>query len=820
MVEITVDNLNLFDSTELLGIYLYQDFGKIVFANRAFLNMLCFLKEEITKINLLDLVDSEFKKDAENIITSRCKGEVFAHEFKIINLVTKNGMIIPTICFGYTVLYKNKYSGLVFVIDLTREKTFQTLLNITNKIAYISNTILSEDELAKRIASILSKDNFFSHIVIHEQKNKTFKPSLSIGRAEKEFSNMLKKLDKFCGLKEAANGLTPIPLNTLNIEKEGDVHKNTGAYSVCSIPLTVEGKAKYILTIFSKIKDAFSENFKHFPESLHFIIQSAFDKMRTNKINTILNTAINENFDLVVITDKNLTIEYANNQFFKLVEKSRKDVIGSHLEKFIKDIGKLKDEEHGSSQLIKLNLNSRVEPLLLHISKTVLDKKYYIFTAKNIKENSTLFAALENYIKKDQLTGLLNREAMIDSIKKFIERAKYKKLIGALFIIDPVNFSKINEAYGFKVGDKILIEVGNRLVNFLRDYDIVAKLESNRFGVFLKEIEREENIYIVAIRLLNHLSKPYQINGEKINIGFNLGISLYPFDARDPEDLINKAYVALADAKLKGENKIGFYREKLKSSILERLKLREEAEEAMEKREFQLFLQPYFSSSDHSLKGAEALVRWSKNGIVIPPNKFIPVLEQTGLIKKLDIYMVNKVIEFLTQRKAAFPISVNVSPKTLHDEEFVNFLIEKVNAEKLSGLLNIEITERTFLDNLEKTKSVLKLFKNSGIGISIDDFGTGYSSLSYLSQLPVDFLKIDISFVRNILEDEKTLSVVKTIIYLAKQLNITTIAEGVETEKQVNRLKELGCDYLQGFYFSKPIPASQAVVFMESFKVK
>lgn len=818
MIKITDDTLNLFDTTEMLGIYIYQDFGKIVFANKTFLKMLCFSKEEISKINLLELVDKEFKKDAENIISSRCRGEVFAHEFRTINLVTKNGMLVPVICFGYTVLHKNKYSGLVFTIDLTREKTLQTLLNITNKIAYISNTILSEERFAEKIANILLKDTFFSHIVIHEKKNNIFKSLLSVGKGEKELSHLLKRLDKICGTKEAANCLTPISLNTLSIMQREQAHKKMGALSVCSIPLTIEGKTKYILTVFSKIKDAFSENFKHFPESLHFIIQSAFDKMRTNKINTILNTAINENFDLVIITDENLTVEYANNQFLKLVGKPKKDVIGSHVEKFIKDLGKLKDEKHSSSQLIKLNLNNSVEPLLLHISTSVLDKRYYIFTAKNIKENNALFVALENYIKKDQLTGLLNREALIDSIKKFIERAKYKNLIGAFFIIDPVNFSKINEAYGFKIGDKILIEIGNRLVNFLRDYDIVAKLESNRFGVLLKEIEREENIYIVAIRLLNYLSKPYQINNEKIKISFNLGISLYPLDSKDPEDLINKAYVALADAKLKGENKIGFYREKLQSSIIEKLKLKEKAEEAIEKGDFQLFLQPYFSSLDHSLKGAEALVRWNQDGKTIPPDKFIPALEQTDMIKKLDFYMVNKAIEFLTQFKATLPISVNVSPKTLHDEEFVNFLIEKINAEKLNGSINIEITERTFLDNLEKTKNILKLLKNSGIGISIDDFGTGYSSLSYLSQLPVDFLKIDISFVRNILEDERTLSVVKTIIYLAKQLNIITIAEGVETEKQVNKLKELGCDYLQGFYFSKPLPASQITVFKKALK--
>ena len=808
MVEITDETLNLFDTTEMLGIYLYQDFGKIVFANRAFLNMLCFSKEEVSKIDLLELVEKEFKKDAENIIKSRCRGEVFAHEFKTINLVTKNGMIIPTICFGYTTLYKSKYSGLVFIIDLTREKTFQTLMNITNNIAYISNTILSEDEFVKRIADVLIQDSFFCHISIYKKTDRAFKPIFSISNEDINLAHILEKADKSYGISEAARSLLPIPFNTLNIEGSGEIFKKIGSLSACSIPLTLEGKSEYILTIFSKIKDVFSESFKHFPESLHFIIQSAFDRMRTNRINTILNTAINENFDLVIITDENLTIEYVNNQFLNMIGKPKEYVIGNCLETYIEDIGKLKDEKHGSSQLIKLNLNSGLEPLLLHISKTMLDKKYYIFTAKNIKENTALFEAIENYTKKDQLTGLLNREALIESIRKFIERAKYKKLIGALFIIDPANFSKINEAYGFKVGDKILIEVGKRLVNFLRDYDIVAKLESNRFGVFLKEIEREENIYIVAVRLLNHLSKPYKINEEKINLSFNLGVSLYPFDSKNPEDLINKAYVALADAKQKGENKIGFYKEKLQVSILERIKLREELEEALEREEFKLFLQPYFDSSDHSLKGAEALVRWIKDDNIIQPNKFIPVVEQTELIKKLDVYMANKTIEFLVHCRKPFPISVNVSPKTLHDEGFVSFLAERVNAENVRGLLNIEITERTFLDNLEKTRKTLEFLKGNGVGISIDDFGTGYSSLSYLSQLPVDFLKIDISFVRNITEDKKTLSVVKTIIYLAKQLNIKTIAEGVETEKQVKKLKELGCDYLQGFFFSKPLPAS------------
>ena len=811
MLVLNDEILKFADSTELLGIYLYQNSGKIVFANKAFLNLLEYTKEDLLKIDLLQTVEDGHKEEAKKIIERRCKGESFSREFREFKYITKSGMIVPVINFGYTVIYKNKPSGLVFVVDLLKQKTYESLLRITNEIIETAESTLSEQDLLRRIVEILVEKGEFDLVSAFKKiKNDVFK-LLSIKhkntKIESIFANFGIKPEAF-GLKEAIKKKVPISINTILLDKE---KKKKLGLSVCTIPITVDNKNEYLITIFSRTKNIFSEQLKHYVETLHFLFLTAIEKIRTNKVNKILNTVINENFDLVVITDENFNIEYTNSSFPELLGKKEQDVIGNKINNFIKDIN-ISELNHSHSQMIQLRVNGEYRTFFLHISSVSLNRKYFIFAAKNTKENPALNFAIETYLKKDQLTGLPNRKAFIDSIKKFIQRARHKKTIGAILIIDPANFSKINEAYGFQTGDEILIKISKRLISFLRDYDIVSKLESERFGVLLKDIEREEDIYVVAFRLLKLLSKPYQTQRKKINIGFNIGIGVYPSDSTDPEDLINKSHIAIEDAKLKGEGSIGFYREDLKVSILKRLKIQEESLDAMEKGELKLFLQPYYSVLDYSAKGAEALVRWIKKNHTISPGEFIPVLEQAGLIQRLDRYMTNKVLTFLSNRKSSIPISLNISPDTLHDDTYVEYIIEEVKNRGLKNLMNVEITERTFMKNLDSAIEKIIKLKNNGIGVLIDDFGTGYSSLSYLSQLPVDYVKIDISFVRKVSDDAKTYSIVKTIIYLAKELGMKTIAEGVENKNQIKLLKQAGCDYLQGFYFSKPVPAEKIIV--------
>ncbi|AEA34268.1 diguanylate cyclase/phosphodiesterase with PAS/PAC sensor(s) [Hippea maritima DSM 10411] len=495
---------------------------------------------------------------------------------------------------------------------------------------------------------------------------------------------------------------------------------------------------------------------------------------------------------------------------------SKKDIIGMSIKEIIHQDDKkilnylTKQTFASSGDYIVVKLKTKrgeFKKAILHISKIATPQTYIIATGKDITQNTELQRIIENTLKRDPLTNLLNRYAFIDASEEYLERAKYQDKLSSIIVIKPIKFSQINEVMGFENGNKILIEISNRIKNFLRKYDLVAKLESSKFAVLLKDIAREEDIFVISIDLIKELARPYYVNNRKLNISFNIGISMFPIDSNDAKDLLEKAEIALIDARLKGENAIGFYKENLKSETERKLQINQDFPEALSNKEFKLYFQPYFDIESKRIVGAEVLVRWIKNGVTIPPSEFIPVLEQTRNIVKLEDYVIKETIAFIEEFKNKLnliPLSVNLSPTSLMDDDFIDKLISM--AGKLSQFINIEITERLFLDKLNKAKSLLKKLRAKGFRIYIDDFGTGYSSLSYLSSLPIDCIKIDISFVKKILEDEKTKAIVKTIIYLAKQLNLFTIAEGIETEKHLTALKEMGCQIAQGFLLSKPLP--------------
>ena len=820
---LTDDMLNTLNTAEILGIYLYQDNGKFVFANEAFLKFLGYTQEELIQKTLFEVINKSFIPEAKETINRRLKGEEFAKEYKEFEYITKDGMTKPALIFSYTVIYNGKPAGLVINIDILKEKLYEVLYRITHNLSNLPKQ-LKKDELLKSLSDVLIKEPMFDIVVAQEIKGKTCR-IISVKSKDKSMGNTLeniqitlnKEQEAICGLDVALKFKRPvfreIELNTI-LSTLGTEKGNNRLLSMCTIPLILK-RDIYLISIFSKVKDLFSVKHKYFSHSLQTIISSTIERIEVGRINLILNKAINENFDMVILVDRSLKIAYINDAAADTLNISCEKLIDSELNELIPEIN-LTKLNSSSSQILRVKVKENPRSFLFHIAKiNIYNETYYLLVAKDIKENILLEAAIENYFKKDQLTGLLNRKAFLESIDRFIKRARLRKTIGALLVIDPLHFSNINEAFGLKVGDRVLIEIGKRLVSFLRDYDLVAKLESERFGVFLKEIEREEDIYVISIRLLDFLSKPYVIGENSIRLSFNLGISIYPTDAKSAEELIDKAQVALSDAKAKKDVSIGFYRDELKLLAQKNMEIQDNFTEALRNGEFKLFLQPYFKTSDFSLGGAEALVRWIKNGRTIQPIEFIPTLEKTNLIVNLDEYMFDRVVEFLSTKTAKFPVSVNISPGTLYREDFVEHVINRVKNNNIENLLNIEITERMVMNNADTAIAIFKKLKDNGICISIDDFGTGYSSLSYLARLPVDFVKIDLSFIKRMLEDRKVLSVVKTIIYLAKELGMKTIAEGVENEKQIGILKDLGCDYLQGFYFSKPIPKEEIMTFVK-----
>ena len=285
--------------------------------------------------------------------------------------------------------------------------------------------------------------------------------------------------------------------------------------------------------------------------------------------------------------------------------------------------------------------------------------------------------------------------------------------------------------------------------------------------------------------------------------------------------MFDKAESALLNSRLKGENTVGFFKKEFEESARKKVDLRNGLNEAMAKNQFVLHYQPYFDIKTGSIKGAEALLRWQRDGILTPPMEFIPFLEQSGMITKVENWIFGEVASKIKIWSDGglnvVPVSVNISPASFgdpHIKENIEAALGKNGVEP--DLFNFEIVERTFIDNLEYSGRLLNDLKEKGFGLSIDDFGTGYSSLSYLAELPFDYLKIDISFVRKMLLDKHSRYIVETIIYLSKKLNMKSIAEGVEAEEQLELLKELGCDYIQGFLLSEPLEETKFEKLLEN----
>ncbi|NWF76568.1 MAG: EAL domain-containing protein [Nitrospirae bacterium] len=415
----------------------------------------------------------------------------------------------------------------------------------------------------------------------------------------------------------------------------------------------------------------------------------------------------------------------------------------------------------------------------------------------------------------DELTGLPNRNLFIDRIKHGIERAERTSKIVAVLIMDIDNFKSINDIYGNEAGDSVLKEVAERFSNAIRRGDTVARLGNDEFGIALFDIADSKNVVSVMEKILNYVCSPLSINNNEIALTFGTGISLYPLDSENQEGLLKKANLALVTAKKEGRKNYKFYTEELNVKASEFLSMERNMYYAIKNKEFLLHYQPYWDINTKKMVGMEALMRWqSKDMGLVSPGKFISVLEDTGMIIDVGEWIlrtaIRQVKEWQNKEYPVLPVSVNLSLVQFKRKNLVdmfNSIIREYGY--YPSLLTIEITESAFMQDIEYTSSVLRKLKDIGVSISIDDFGTGYSSLAHLKRFPIDNLKIDTTFIRDMVKDPDSASIVIAIINMAHTLNLKTIAEGIETEEQLNILRLLRCDMGQGYYLSKPFPAEE-----------
>jgi diguanylate cyclase (GGDEF)-like protein len=383
----------------------------------------------------------------------------------------------------------------------------------------------------------------------------------------------------------------------------------------------------------------------------------------------------------------------------------------------------------------------------------------------------------------------------------------------AVLFIDLDRFKFINDSLGHEAGDALLREVARRLKDNLRASDIVARLGGDEFVMLLQELHTGEEAGLIARKLLSAVIKPIELNGQECRVTASIGISMFPDDAQDETSLMTHADLAMYHAKEEGKNNFQFYDGRLETISLERLTLETQLRRAMERDELSLHYQAKLDLARNTIAGVEALLRWTSPELgAVSPAKFIPLAEETGLILAIGKWVLRTACaQCMAWQRDGLPpvrVSVNLSPRQLGDPELVAAVRDVLAETGLQpDLLELEVTESSVMHNVERALEVLTALKDMGVRLAIDDFGTGYSSLAQLKRFPIDTLKVDRSFIRELPSDSEDRAIAEAIIAMGKTLSLTVVAEGVETREQQDFLRERACDQMQGFYFSRPVAA-------------
>lgn len=439
--------------------------------------------------------------------------------------------------------------------------------------------------------------------------------------------------------------------------------------------------------------------------------------------------------------------------------------------------------------------------------QTSLEKEEHANIALRKSERDFQHAALH-----DSLTGLANRKKFGDVLRNLIEENKKdRSTVFQVLFLDIRQFKNINDSLGHTIGDKVLVIAAKRFVRMLNPSDTVARIGGDEFAIILRDLSTVEKAQKVARRIYKSLTQPFSLNGHKINIDLNIGIAPSDPAYDTPEEILRDADIAMHFAKEKDDGPAVFTTE-MRSKFLEKIRLEMDLRHAIERNELAMHYQPIVSLTDGRLIGFEALLRWHHAEIgMIPPVRFIPIAEASGLIMPITVWILHQTCLQLAEWQRIAPeyqnliVSVNISGKHLAKDVLIDDVLGALQVSRVSPrTLKLEITESTAMENAEHSISILNRLKQLGVQLSIDDFGTGYSSLSHLHRLPFDTLKIDRSFVNRVGEHGEDSEVLQTVISLAKNLKMRVIAEGIETLPQLAVLQNLGCDYGQGYLLAKP----------------
>ncbi len=496
----------------------------------------------------------------------------------------------------------------------------------------------------------------------------------------------------------------------------------------------------------------------------------------------------------------------------EIVNMTLYDIIAEDIETTDLEIGRIIAEKRD----LKLRHKDGTR-LYAELSASILsynDKDAMCVVVHDITERKLFEEQLMYQVSHDSLTGLANKNLLIDRLNHATAYQQRKKMILAVMLLDLDRFKVINDTLGHGAGDSLLKLVSERLTGGVRSYDTVARLGGDKFVILVTDVMDIDDIITVAKNILNLFTSPFKLNENELFASASIGISMFPSDDESAEHLLMKADTAMYYCKGQGGNNYQFFAEEMNRRVKDRLSMETNLRKALEQQEFILYYQPKVDLSTGEICGMEALIRWQRDGRMISPAEFIPLAEETGLILTIGEWVFRTACSdskrLIDMGYPNLHISANLSARQFAQENLVELIKGILDETGLDPMhFELELTESILMKDEEKLIKKLCAIKDTGVRLSIDDFGTGYSSLSYLKRFPIDVIKIDRSFVMEITSNPDGAAIVQTILAMAHTLKLRVVAEGVEKPEELMFLREHGCEEMQGYYFSKPVPLSE-----------
>lgn len=531
--------------------------------------------------------------------------------------------------------------------------------------------------------------------------------------------------------------------------------------------------------------------------------------------------------EAVMVTDRENRIQTVNKAFTKITGYEPDDIIGQnpkvlqsglHQQSFFDEMyNRLNSAEFWEGEIWNKRKSGETFPERLRIS-VLRDKKGakegYVAVFKDITKRKEAEAYIQRQANYDDLTNLANRNLFMDHLSGALYRAERDQNRVAVLFLDLDRFKHINDTLGHSTGDLLLKEASSRLLSLTRKSDTCARLGGDEFAILLPDVHDIRNVEEVVTKILSTIAQPYDVNDQKAFASTSIGITIYPEDGTSAQHLLRNAESAMYRAKDKGRNAFQYFTAEMDFEAQARRELETSLHLALENNQFIVNYQPIISLETGKVTSCEALIRWNhpQKGL-IPPSEFIPLAEEVGLILPIGEWVLREACReaAIWHKAIQHPpaLSVNFSSRQFQRVNVPTLISEVLEENHLPPhALTIEITENLLIEDDKTTLEQLKLLSKMGIGLSIDDFGTGYSSLSYLKKFPINILKIDRAFIKDIHENPDDAALVNAIISMAKSLNLKTVAEGVEEQKQLDLLKEKACEYVQGYYYSKPLASA------------